>query len=96
MVKFVVEVSDGYIRERANVENLQKFVKDRNYNPLVLIAEFVAFATLERIIKEDGVTEFNIKFDKDADEGEIKVLNNAIATLAAVATKQKIDSRVTE
>ena len=96
MVRFVVEVSEGYISERANVENLEKLVKDKNHNHLVLIAEFVAFATLERIIKEDGVTEFNIKFDKDADEREIKVLNNAIATLAAVAIKQKIDSRVME
>ena len=96
MVRFVVEVSEGYISERANMENLEKLVKDKNHNPLVLISEFVAFASLERIVKEDGVTEFNIKFDKDADKEEIKLLNNAIATLAAVATKQKIDSRVTE
>ena len=96
MVKFVVEVSEGYISERANMENLEELVKDKNQNPLFLIGEFIAFASLEKRVKEDGVTEFNIKFDKDADEREIKVLNNAIATLAAVATKQKIDSRVTE
>lgn len=96
MVKFVVEVSEGYISERANMENLEKLVKDKNQNPLVLIAEFIAFASLEKRVKEDGVTEFNIKFDKDADEREIKVLNNAIATFATVALKQKMDSRVTE
>ena len=96
MVKFVVEVSEGYISERANMENLEELVKDKNQNPLFLIAEFIAFASLEKRVKEDGVTEFNIKFDKDADEREIKVLNNAIATLATVALKQKMDSRVTE
>jgi len=96
MVKFVVEVSEGYISERANMDNLEKLVKECNNNPLFLLAEFITFAGLEKRVKEDGVTEFNIKFDKDADEREIKVLNNAIATLAAVATKQKMDSRVTE
>lgn len=96
MVRFVVEVSEGYISERANMDNLEKLVKDNNNNPLFLFAEFLTFAELEKRVKEDGVTEFNIKFDKDADEREIKVLNNAIATLAAVATKQKMESRVTE
>ena len=78
------------------MDNLEKLVKDNNNNPLLLFAEFVMFAEIERRVKEEGVNEFNIKFDKDADEKEIKVLNNAIATLAAVATKQKMDSRVTE
>ena len=96
MVKFVVEVSEGYISERANMDNLEKLVKDNNNNPLLPFAEFVMFAGIERRVKEDGVTEFNIKFDKDGDEKEINLLNNAIATLAAVATKQKKDSRVTE
>lgn len=96
MVRFVVEVSEGYISERANMDNLEKLVKDNNNNPLLLFAEFVMFAEIERRVKEEGVNEFNIKFDKDADEKEINLLNNAIATLAAVATKQKKDSRVTE
>lgn len=96
MVRFVVEVSEGYISERANMDNLEKLVKDNNNNPLLLFAEFVVFAEIERRVKDDGVTEFNINFDKDADEKEIRLLNNAIATLAAVATKQKKDSRVTE
>ena len=97
MVRFVVEVSEGYISERANMDNLEKLVKDNNNNnPLLLFAEFVMFAEIERRVKEEGVNEFNIQFDKDADEKEINLLNNAIATLAAVATKQKKDSRVTE
>lgn len=96
MVRFVVEVSEGYISERANMDNLEKLVKDNNNNPLLLFAEFVMFAEIERRVKEEGVNEFNIKFDKDADEKEINLLNNAFATLAAVATKQKKDSRVTE
>ena len=96
MVRFVVEVSEGYISERANMDNLEKLVKDNNNNPLLLFAEFVMFAEIERRVKEEGVNEFNIKFDKDADEREMNLLNNAIATLAAVATKQKKDSRVTE
>lgn len=96
MVKFVVEVSEDYISERANMDNLEKLVKDNNNNTLLLFAEFVMFAEIERRVKDYGVTRFNIKFDKDGDEKEINLLNNAIATLAAVATKQKKDSRVTE
>lgn len=96
MVRFVVEVSEGYINERANMDNLEKLVKDNNNNPLLLFAEFVMFAEIERRVKEDGVTEFNIKFDKDAGKEEISILNKAISYVAAVAIHHPQESRVVE
>ena len=78
------------------MDNLEKLVKDNNNNPLLLFAEFVMFAEIERRVKEDGVTEFNIKFDKDAGKEEISILNKAISYVAAVAIHHPQESRVVE
>lgn len=98
MVKFVVEVSDGYIRERADVDNLEKLMKgsDSKYSPLSFFADFVVFSCIEKKVEDDGVTEFNIKFDKDAGKEEISILNKAITILAAAAIHHPQESRVVE
>lgn len=98
MVKFVVEVSDGYIRERADVDNLEKLMKgaDSKDNPLNFFADFMVFSCIEKKIKDNGVNEFVIKFDKDADKEEIAILNKAICYLAAVAIHNPQESRVVE
>lgn len=98
MVKFVVEVSEGYISERANVENLEKLMKgaDGKDSPLSFFADFVVFSCIEKKIEDDGVNEFVVKFDKDAGKEEISILNNAISYLAAVAIHHPQESRVVE
>lgn len=98
MVKFVVEVSDGYIRERADVDNLEKLMKgaDSKDNPLSFFADFVVFSCIEKKIDDDGVNEFVIKFDKDAGKEEISILNKAVSYLAAVAIHHPQESRVVE
>lgn len=98
MVKFVVEVSDGYIRERADIDNLEKLMKsaDSKDNSLGLFADFLVFSNIEKKIEGDGVNEFVIKFDKDAGEEEIAILNKAICYLAAVAIHHPQGSHVAE
>lgn len=98
MVKFVVEVSDGYIRERADIDNLEKLMKgsDSKDNSLSLFADFVVFSNIEKKIKDEGVSEFVVKFDKDAGKEEISILNKAITYLAAVAIHHPQESRVVE
>ena len=97
MVKFVVEVSDGYIRERADVDNLEKLMKDADSKgALNLFADFLVFSTIEKKIDDDGVNEFAIKFDKDAGKEEIAILNKAICYLAAVAIHSPQESHVVE
>lgn len=98
MVKFVVEVSDGYIRERADIDNLEKLMKDSDSkdNPLSLFADFVVFSNIEKKIKDEGVSEFVVKFDKDARKEEISILNKAITYLAAIAIQHPQESHVAE
>ena len=98
MVKFVVEVSDGYIRERADVDNLKKLMKDVDGkdNPLSFFADFVVFSCIEKKIEDEGITEFSVKFDKDAGKEEISILNKAISYLAAVAINHPQESHVVE
>lgn len=98
MVKFVVEVSDGYIRERADIDNFEKLMKsaDSKDNSLGLFADFMVFSCIEKKIEGDGVSEFVIKFDKDAGKEEISILNKAICYLAAVAIRHPQESHVVE
>lgn len=98
MVKFIVEVSDGYIHERANVDNLEKLMKnaDGKDSPLSFFADFVVFSCIEKKIEDDGVNEFVVKFDKDAGKEEIAILNKAICYLAAVAIHHPQESHVAE
>ena len=98
MVKFIVEVSDGYIHERADVDNLEKLMKgaDGKDSPLSFFADFLVFSCIEKKIKDNGVNEFVIKFDKDAGKEEIAILNKAICYLAAVAIHNPQESHVVE
>ena len=98
MVKFVVEVSDGYIRERADVDNLEKLMKgaDGKDIPLSFFADFVVFSCIEKKINDEGVSEFVVKFDKDAGKEEISILNKAISYVAAVAIHHPQESHVVE
>lgn len=98
MVKFVVEVSDGYIRERADVDNLEKLMNgaDGKDSPLSFFADFMVFSCIEKKIEDDGVNEFVIKFDKDAGKEEISILNKAITYLAAIVIHHSQEFRVVE
>lgn len=97
MVKFVVEVSDGYIRERADIDNLDKLMKSGDGKDcLSFFADFMVFSSIEKKIEDDGVNEFVIKFDKDAGKEEIAILNKAICYLAAIAIHHPQESHIAE
>ena len=82
MVKFILEVSEDFIHEKANLENLEQSV-EKGLNGLGALVKFVAMAEIEKEI-EKGRTEFVISRDKI--EGKAVELYDNTLRYAAVLT----------
>lgn len=95
MVKFIVEISEGYISERADIDNAMELAKDGSTNPLRLMADLMVFKYIEEKVK-NGITEFKVKCDKEASKAEISVFNDAVANLSAIAGRQMEAMNVTD
>jgi len=90
MAKFIIEVSDSYIRERADVNNLVAFSKQEDVKFPRLMVDLISFSSLERKIDE-GVNEFVISSD-NLDEKVRKLFNDTltqVASLALITAKEK-------
>lgn len=57
MAKFILEVTDEYIRERANVETIKKLAEQKGANLLSLMADMMVFSSLEQEL-DKGNNEF--------------------------------------
>lgn len=88
MAKFIIEVSDGYIRERADMNNIIEHNKDDVARGMI---ELLAFSNLEKRI-DDGQNEFVIRTSdfKDAEETPRKALNALVMQLASVTLLNEI------
>jgi len=74
MAKFIIEVSDGYIRERCDMENIMKTYTTEQMP--VALADLVVFRFLEGELR-NGVSEFYVN-SADVDEDMVKILNDAV------------------
>ena len=87
MVKFIVEVSEGYIQERSDMNNLMELSKNKDKNPLELMADFMVFTALKRQI-EEGKTEFKLS-SLEVSENGLPLFNSAISFLGALSIKSE-------
>lgn len=90
MAKFIIEVSDSYIRERADIDNLTALSMQENVKFPRLMVELISFSSLEKKIDE-GVNEFVISSD-NLDEKVRKLFNDTltqVASLALITAKEK-------
>ena len=92
MVKFTVTVSDGYIRERADVEHFN--VTDNN--PVKSIMDLMAFSTIERKLDNNQVVEYNIDskiFNKETeiDSKKLTLFNDVVSLLAVLSVLTKFE-----
>ena len=83
MAKFIIEVSDNYIRERADVDTIQILAKQKDADPLHIFADMVVFSTLESEI-DKGNNEFVIK-SEDIEEDKLKMFNDTVTMVGALA-----------
>jgi len=76
MAKFIIEVSDGYIYERANVENITQNYENDFKSGMV---ELLSFSNLEQKLKE-GETEFNLSSTDFMENEDMVGLFNKLMT----------------
>lgn len=83
MVRFVVEVSEGYIEERGDLNNLMEMAKDRDQNPICLMTDFMIFTGLKKEI-EEGKKEFNVSSKNMIKREELELFNRVVTLLGAL------------
>lgn len=87
MIKLVVEFSEDYVHERADVNNLTKLIEQKESNPLALMAGHLVFASLERKIEEQS--EFFISSKDLKDPGDLKLFNDSVTYLCGILLGKK-------
>ena len=79
MAKFILEVSDEYIRKQADPERIQESIFDKTSGVDALDALFDIIAI--KGVKDEidkGTTEFNLSIDDMGDDKERKLFNAAV------------------
>ena len=83
MVKFTITVSDGYIKERANLDNITQMLKDGGSLPKALL-DSMAFTLIEDAVKNNTDVEYNISSNDYTDSKKLKVFNDMMSLLASL------------
>ena len=92
MVKFTVTVSDGYIRERADVEHFNV----TNDNPVKNIMDLMAFSSIERELDNNQVVEYNLDSkifnnSTDIDSKKLYLFNDVVSLLSILSILTKFE-----
>lgn len=87
MIKLVVEFSEDYVHERADVNNLTKLIEQKESNPLALMAGHLVFSALEKKMKEQS--EFLISSRDLTDLGDLKLFNDSVTYLCGILLGKK-------
>lgn len=93
MVKFVVAVSDGYIKERANLDNITQMVTAGGSIPKALL-DSMSFTLIENDVKNNPDVEYNISSNDYADSKKLRIFNDMVSLLASlvfIKDKVKVD-----
>ena len=85
MIKFIIEVSEEYIRQNADVENVTKKAEGENANPLKALFDAIAYSAIEKKI-DKGVNEFVISQD-NFDDGDKKLFDHCFGEVCMLAFK---------
>jgi hypothetical protein len=85
MIKFIIEVSEEYVREHANVDNIKSKIEEKGgKNALGMLIDSIAWGKVERDLG-DGDKEYTIK-KEGLDDKLSEAFDNAIGTVALMAT----------
>lgn len=94
MVKIVIEVSEEFIKNEANPENLKNSAEQGGKDALSNLFKMLCYSALEHQL-DKGVKEFTIK-EENLEEHEIELFKGAfskVAILAASARKEANDEK---
>ena len=98
MAKFIIEVSDEYIREHADVEKMKDAMgsEGKGRHPMALMVDFIGFSVIERKLDE-GVNEFRVNYDEIENEMAKKFFDNNIGDICnLVYMSSKDDEKQSE
>ena len=84
MVKFIFEVSEDFIHEKAGVESIEQTAGKDGGNVIKALVQLVAMGDIERKLKE-GRTEFIISRDNLKDNDAAKLYDNTLCDVAFLA-----------
>lgn len=83
MVKFIVAVSEGYIKERANLDNITQMVTAGGSIPKALL-DSMSFTLIENDVKTNTDVEYNISSNDYVDSKKLKIFNDMVSLLASL------------
>lgn len=84
MVKFTITVSNGYIRERANIENIIKMCENGQSFQKGMV-DIMAFTLIENELKTKDNVEYEINSNDFTDTKKLKIFNDALSLVASLA-----------
>jgi len=87
MIKIVVEFSEDYVHERADVNNLIKLLEEKDANPLALMAGQLVFSSLENKMNEQS--EFFISSKDLTDPNDLRLFNDSVTFLCRILLGKK-------
>ena len=94
MAKFIIEVDDEYIREKADPETAKKKMDPNGSGGNVMKAMFdmIAFSAIERRLDE-GMTEFRVTRDMMSDDNRRDLFDRNIADVLMLAFMAQPDRK---
>lgn len=85
MAKFIIEVSDDYIREHADTDKLaERTIKENGENIARIVVELIAFSNLEKKV-DAGENEFTIVHSELSNSEYANLLDTVLAQVASLA-----------
>lgn len=84
MVKFTITVSNGYIRERADIENISKMAEN-GQSLAKSIVDIMSFCLIEHDLKTKDNVEYEINSNDFTDTKKLKIFNDALSIVASLA-----------
>lgn len=83
MVKFIVTVSEGYIKERANLDNITQMVTNGGSIPKALL-DSMSFTLIENDVKNNPDVEYNVSSNDYVDSKKLRIFNDMVSLLASL------------
>lgn len=88
MVKFTVEVNEGFFVEASDPRNMEVLLNEKKIDRMEAFANMLTFGMLNTII-EKGNKQFKINPENIKDEREIDMFNNAMRNISTLIIAQE-------
>ena len=94
MAKFILEVSDEYIRNHANPERMAASIDDKTsgHDALSALFDVIAFKHVKDEI-DKGTTEFNLSIDDMDDDKARDIFNHTVSRLGMLFVIKKTNEK---